>query len=85
MSRSSCTPAFSSEILVEDHYDGVTIRLDQADPEDVGDFASRLRTSLELWKEEGRKGIWIHCPLEHAHIVPIAKDLDSRNKRVYLF
>jgi len=67
---------FEESCLEFDHYNGVTLNLEKVDnsmPKD--DFASALKIALMLWKQEGRKGVWIHCPDRHADKVPIATDL----------
>lgn len=57
----SCTPTiFPDEALQYDHYNGVTIHLDQLPPESSDDFANLLRTSLQTWRQQGRRGIWMH-------------------------
>lgn len=75
-SRTACAAAFSEEMLVEDFYSGITVRLDMAkDASELSDFSAKLSSSVDHWRKENRRGIWIHVPLEYAHVVPIAKDL----------
>jgi hypothetical protein len=35
-------------------------------------FEDLLQRSLQNWKNEGRKGIWIHLPREMASVVPVS-------------
>uniref|UniRef100_A0A0D6QRC6 Nudix hydrolase domain-containing protein n=1 Tax=Araucaria cunninghamii TaxID=56994 RepID=A0A0D6QRC6_ARACU len=53
----------------EDNYDGVTVELDNV-PLDVDGFVSSLRVSLSKWAEQGKKGVWIKVPKNHAKVVP---------------
>jgi ADP-ribose pyrophosphatase YjhB (NUDIX family) len=86
---------FPTHALEYDHYNGVTLHLDQLrlsttssttsgaeqDPpsssscslsrQDEEQFERDLATALILWKAEGRKGIWIHCPHPYASLIPI--------------
>ena len=41
-------------------------------PEDVAEFTSRLRHSLETWREGGLRLVWLDVPLERAPLVPVA-------------
>ena len=38
-------------------------------------FRERLQSSLEQWRQEGRKGIWIFVPNARAGLVPIASSM----------
>jgi hypothetical protein len=40
-------------------------------------FETLLQRSLQRWKAEGRKGIWIHAPRDMAGIVPVSSLLYS--------
>uniref|UniRef100_A0A0D6QU73 Nudix hydrolase domain-containing protein n=1 Tax=Araucaria cunninghamii TaxID=56994 RepID=A0A0D6QU73_ARACU len=55
----------------EDNYDGVTVELDNV-PLDVDGFVSSLRVSLSKWEQQGKKGVWIKVPKNHAKLVPAA-------------
>ena len=98
---------FPTHALEYDHYNGVTLHLDQLlvsttppsassssslTTHDVGtvgeeagppppsalsrqvdeeeQFGRDLATALTIWKAEGRKGIWIHCPHQSASLIP---------------
>ena len=97
---------FPVHALEYDHYNGVTLHLDQLlsttppssssssslTTHDVGtvgeetgppppsalsrqvdeeeQFGRDLATALTIWKAEGRKGIWIHCPHQSASLIP---------------
>ena len=73
-------PPFEESMLTYDHYNGVTLHLDKLS--DTSDSSSSLETfpkdleeALNFWKAEGRKGIWVHCSTEQAHLVPVRTSL----------
>eukprot|EP01018_Ginkgo_biloba_P023234 Gb_28825 [translate_table: standard] len=55
----------------EDKYDGVIVDLDNLHL-DIAGFTSSLKASLSKWTREGKKGVWIKVPREHAKLVPAA-------------
>ncbi|XP_010532970.1 PREDICTED: nudix hydrolase 7-like isoform X2 [Tarenaya hassleriana] len=55
---------------VNDNYDGVTVHLE--DPMDAEDFALKLQASIQRWRQEGKKGIWIKMPIGLANLVETA-------------
>ncbi len=65
---SQCAPKIPEEWLEYDHYNGVTILLNHS----ITDFATALQNSLQQWKQEGRKGIWLHVPAAQADHVGLA-------------
>ncbi|KAL6054702.1 nucleoside diphosphate-linked moiety X motif 6 [Balamuthia mandrillaris] len=52
-------------------YNGVTIT-ESALPTDPIEFGRRLQASLEIWKKQGRRGIWLNIPIQLCALVPIA-------------
>lgn len=72
--------------LEYDHYNGVTLYLgkwkpnreeasndnNNSDVVSAEDFEKALKDALKIWKNEGRKGIWIHIPKSHVDKVAIA-------------
>ena len=71
---------FPEDILHHDHYNGITIHLDNCSEQeksllDPSTFQSMLEKALSEWKAASKKGIWIHCPVENAELVPIATRL----------
>lgn len=84
--RAACAPPsiFPIECLQYDHYSGVTIDLERwssssQDPTTATDsnserdeFADLLAASLQQWKQEQRKGIWIRVPSSHSDAVQAA-------------
>ncbi|XP_077215069.1 nudix hydrolase 2-like [Tasmannia lanceolata] len=60
------------EILtaVNDRYGGITV--DIREPMDAGAFVSSLRVSISKWRQQGKKGVWIKLPIEHANLVQAA-------------
>uniref|UniRef100_A0A0C9S7Z6 TSA: Wollemia nobilis Ref_Wollemi_Transcript_12540_1464 transcribed RNA sequence n=1 Tax=Wollemia nobilis TaxID=56998 RepID=A0A0C9S7Z6_9CONI len=57
----------------EDKYDGVTVELGNV-PLDVDGFVSSLTVSLSKWAQQGKKGVWIKVPKNHANLVPAVID-----------
>jgi 8-oxo-dGTP pyrophosphatase MutT (NUDIX family) len=80
---------FADDVLQHDHYGGVTLHLenwredqrrdtndrDAIDGNGEADFASVLAASLEEWREQGKKGIWIHVPADQSDKVHAAVSL----------
>eukprot|EP00527_Entomoneis_sp_CCMP2396_P004821 CAMPEP_0198137522 /NCGR_PEP_ID=MMETSP1443-20131203/993_1 /TAXON_ID=186043 /ORGANISM="Entomoneis sp., Strain CCMP2396" /LENGTH=337 /DNA_ID=CAMNT_0043798975 /DNA_START=469 /DNA_END=1482 /DNA_ORIENTATION=+ len=71
---------FPHEILHHDHYNGVTIHLERCTEEheflsEPTVFESKLKAALEEWKKEGKKGIWMYCPVQNSDLVPVATSL----------
>ena len=65
---------FDSHLLHFDHYNGVTLTLNDDDlmmMMSLADFTHHLQASLAIWKTEQRKGIWIHLSPSHADKIPI--------------
>ncbi|KAH9793749.1 Nudix hydrolase domain-containing protein [Citrus sinensis] len=52
---------------VGDLHGGVTV--DMKKPMDSKVFSSRLRASLSLWRQQGKRGVWIKLPIELANLV----------------
>ncbi len=68
---------FPEELLFHDTYNGVTIDLSKfpkdnsyISPNNVEPFLSTLIDSLQQWKENGKRGIWIHIPTEYSIVIP---------------
>uniref|UniRef100_A0A7N0UBF7 Nudix hydrolase domain-containing protein n=1 Tax=Kalanchoe fedtschenkoi TaxID=63787 RepID=A0A7N0UBF7_KALFE len=53
-----------------DGFGGVIISITQ--PMESGDFVKVLRASMARWKLQGKKGVWIRLPIEHANLVEAA-------------
>ena len=67
--------SFPKEWLEEDHYNGITVHLEQmaTDNENYpGRFAAMLQNSLAAWRQEGRRAVWLFLPHEHADLVGTA-------------
>lgn len=68
---------FPDTVLSYDTYGGVT--MDVKKLFDIGEgewldaqaFQDTLENSLLLWKDQGKRGIWLHIPTCCSHIVPI--------------
>ncbi|KAK9152391.1 hypothetical protein Syun_010700 [Stephania yunnanensis] len=60
-------------IAVNDEYGGVIIEMEE--PMDSEVFRSSLSASLSQWRKEGKRGVWIKLPIEHANLVePAVKE-----------
>ncbi|OMO64693.1 hypothetical protein COLO4_31937 [Corchorus olitorius] len=55
---------------VNDRYGGVIIEI--TEPMDSALFASLLRASIAQWRHQGKKGVWIKLPIQHANLVEAA-------------
>jgi 8-oxo-dGTP pyrophosphatase MutT (NUDIX family) len=53
-----------------DQFDGVIVESD-ALPADA-EFSKQLQASLEAWKSEGKRLIWLKVPIERAALIPVA-------------
>lgn len=77
---------FDESVLEFDHYNGVALYLDRLPADDNNDdndddnvsatapanFTASLEAAMNFWKLEGRKGIWMYVPAQHADKIPIA-------------
>lgn len=43
-------------------------------PSSVDEFAPRLRQSLDLWRADGRRLVWVDIPRQLAPLIPVAVD-----------
>jgi 8-oxo-dGTP diphosphatase len=53
-----------------DQFGGVIVDSDGLPPDEG--FVQRLQSSLEGWRSDGRKLVWLKVPIERASLVPIA-------------
>jgi 8-oxo-dGTP pyrophosphatase MutT (NUDIX family) len=53
-----------------DQFGGVIVDADRLPP-DAG-FSQTLQTSLDAWRSDGRKLVWLKVPIERAALVPVA-------------
>ena len=68
--------SFPEEILQHDTYNGVTIYLEKlSENKSIDELKIALEKSLTQWKNEGKRGIWIHIPSNYSAIVPICTEL----------
>ncbi|KAK7386066.1 hypothetical protein VNO78_32142 [Psophocarpus tetragonolobus] len=57
---------------VEDHHGGVVVHVE--DPIDSTLFSSQLEASINNWKQQGKKGVWIKLPIQYSNLVdPVVK------------
>ena len=62
---------FPKESLDYDTYSGVILHVQHLDDVSPLSYARTLDSSLELWKMEQRRGIWIHIPKSHGHLIAV--------------
>lgn len=64
---------FPEESLEFDTYSGVELRVEklEGDSTQAHKFAQDLKSSLETWIHQGKRGIWIYIPTRMAHLVPV--------------
>lgn len=55
---------------INDEHGGVIVEMKE--PLDSGVFISILRASISQWRQQGKKGVWIKLPIEHANLVEAA-------------
>jgi 8-oxo-dGTP diphosphatase len=55
-----------------DQFGGVIVDSDGLPPD--GTFGQTLQASLEAWRSDGRKLVWLKVPIERAALVPMAVD-----------
>ncbi|KAG8468132.1 hypothetical protein KFE25_007184 [Diacronema lutheri] len=55
-----------------DTYHGVIIEQPALADMSAAQFGEALRQSCERWSEQGKRGVWLHVPLEHSELVPAA-------------
>lgn len=60
--------------FVGDKYDGVIVS-EQSLPETKEDFALILKCSLQIWKANGKRGVWLKIPISKIDFTPIAVDM----------
>lgn len=70
LSRSRTAATLAGKI---DQYNGVEVTEDlaQLEPET---FRRRLSCSLQQWKSDERRGVWLRLPIAQANLVPIATE-----------
>ncbi len=68
---------FPEESLKHDTYGGITINVDALESSSLDEhkFVTTLKNSLQQWKQNGRRGIWINIPTKYSSIVPICTEM----------
>lgn len=71
--------AFDESILRHDTYKGVTIDLSKLPSDhilikDPDQFMNTLKSSLQAWTEEERRGIWIRIPTALSSLIPLCTE-----------
>jgi 8-oxo-dGTP pyrophosphatase MutT (NUDIX family) len=52
-------------------FGGIIVDPDQL-PDDAQAFAEQLQLSLDIWRNDGRRLVWVDVPLRHADLIPVA-------------
>ena len=69
-STSSVFPPSEAPLACEvDVFNGIRVSCGDLD---VPRFGELLQKSLDVWKEEGRTGVWLFIPTELAALIPVA-------------
>lgn len=55
----------------ENRFQGIHIH-PQTLPAGAADFSARLSLSLDHWREQGMRAVWLELPEELAHLIPLA-------------
>lgn len=64
-----------NNLIERDNYNGIILRYQSSDGISANDFRERLSDSLVAWREEGKRGIWIHLPTDSSQLVPVCTEL----------
>ncbi|XP_062152480.1 nudix hydrolase 2-like [Alnus glutinosa] len=54
----------------DDHYGGVLVNVKH--PMDSNAFSTLLKASIQQWKQQGKRGVWIKLPIEQVNLVEAA-------------
>src|SRR5262249_8431358 len=54
-----------------DQFGGIIVD-DEHLPDDPQTFAEQLRFSMDCWRAEGRRLVWVKVPLQKAQLIPVA-------------
>jgi hypothetical protein len=55
-----------------DTYNGVIIDSGALAGKSAPEFGEALRTACSMWREEGKRGVWLHLPLLLSELIPVA-------------
>ena len=58
--------------MKEDMFQGVTVDLTMEKRISANEFASQLERSMEKWKVDEKRGLWLKIPLAKADFIPAA-------------
>ena len=54
-----------------DQFGGIIVDSERL-PDEADEFAERLHASMDAWRGDGRRLVWIDVPIQKAHLIPIA-------------
>ncbi|CAJ1971614.1 unnamed protein product [Sphenostylis stenocarpa] len=57
---------------VEDQYGGVVVNVEDQEPLDSKLFSSILEASMNNWRQQEKKGVWLKLPIQHSNLVDSA-------------
>ena len=70
---SSATASLPMLAAEDDRFGGKLVAMESIAAHDsVASFAESLATSLDAWREEGKRGIWLNIPKERTELMPAA-------------
>lgn len=69
--------SISKEAIVHDTYGGITVYLDelQSSSFSAEEFSTILSKALEEWRQDQKRGIWLHIPTKYSHVISNCVDL----------
>src|ERR1041384_6982190 len=72
-SEAMVVPSLAVDVLehAPDMFGGIIVEPGQL-PADAEEFAERLQFSLDTWRDEGRRLVWVDVPLNLAELIPVA-------------
>jgi len=70
---------FPDECITSDAYNGVSVdvsHLPNNMTSDASLFRYRLLKAVDIWKGQGKRGIWLIIPTAYSHLIPVATELN---------
>lgn len=58
--------------MKEDMFGGVTVELANEKNISANEFASQLERSMEKWKSDDKRGLWLKIPIAKSDFIPAA-------------
>lgn len=72
--RNKCNSAEESQLhWNEAYFNGVTVNLDQLGEQcSPGEFSVKLTRSIQQWRKEKKKSVWMKVPIVQSYLIPVA-------------